>query len=145
MSSQNSESAAPNGRGRPFPKGNPGRRPGSKNRTTLVVEALLKDEENELLRKGIELAKGGNVPMLKLFLERILPKERSVCVDLPPMDRASDAVDALGIIIDAAVTGRIAPSEASALATLVATRARAADVAEHASRFEDIERKLRNL
>jgi len=78
MSSQNVEPPTPNGRGRPFARGNPGRRRGSKNRTTLVAEALLKDEENELLRKGIELAKAGNVPMLKLFLEPMLPKERSV-------------------------------------------------------------------
>jgi hypothetical protein len=137
MSSQNLE------RGRPFRAGNPGRRPGSKNKTTLIADALLKDEEKELLRKGIELAKAGNVPMLKFFLERILPKERSVCVDLPPIDSASDAVDALGALVDAAITGRIAPSEASALATLVATCLRVADVAEHDSRLDDIEMKLK--
>jgi hypothetical protein len=33
------------GRGRPFAKGNAGRKPGAKNRTTLVAEALLRDEE----------------------------------------------------------------------------------------------------
>jgi hypothetical protein len=32
-------------RGRPFARGNGGRKPGSKNRTTLVAEALLKGEE----------------------------------------------------------------------------------------------------
>ena len=40
-------------RGRPFEKGNGGRRPGSRNRTTLVAEALLKGEEVELVRKAI--------------------------------------------------------------------------------------------
>ena len=34
-------------RGRPFEKGNGGRRPGSRNRTTVVAEALLKGEEVE--------------------------------------------------------------------------------------------------
>ena len=61
-------------RGRPFERGNGGRRPGSKNRTTLVDEALLKGEERELVRKAIELAKAGDVPMLKFLLDRILPK-----------------------------------------------------------------------
>ena len=75
-------------RGRPFEKGNGGRRPGSRNRTTLVAEALLKDEEVELVRKAIELAKAGDSPMLKFLLDRILPKDRSVRVDLPAMDRA---------------------------------------------------------
>jgi hypothetical protein len=77
-------------RGRPFQKGNGGRRPGSKNRTTLVAESLLKSEEGELVRKAIELAKAGDVQMLKFFLDRILPKERSVRLDLPTMDHASD-------------------------------------------------------
>ena len=73
-------------RGRPFEKGNSGRRPGSKNKTTVVAEALLKDEESALVRKAIELAKAGDVQMLKFLLDRILPKERSVHVDLPPLD-----------------------------------------------------------
>src|ERR1700737_5374130 len=51
-------------RGRPFEKGNGGRRPGSRNRTTLVAEALLKDEEVELGGKAIDLAKPGEGPLL---------------------------------------------------------------------------------
>jgi hypothetical protein len=58
-------------RGHPFEKGNGGRRPGSRNRTTVVAEALLKGEEVELVRKGVELAKAGDVQMLKFLLDRI--------------------------------------------------------------------------
>jgi hypothetical protein len=133
------------GRGRPFEKGNGGRRPGSKNRTTLVAQALLEGEEVELVRKGIELAKAGDVPMLKFLLDRILPKERTVHVDLPVMERADDAVDALGAIINAVGTGQIAPSEAAAVATLVATYARAINVYELESRLDKIERDLAAL
>ena len=79
----------PRVRGRPFQKGNGGRKPGSKNKTTLVAEALLEGEEAELVRKGIELAKAGDTVMLKFFLERILPKERSVHIDLPAMNSVS--------------------------------------------------------
>jgi hypothetical protein len=71
-------------RGRPFAKGNSGRRPGSKNKTTIIGQALLKEAEEELLRKAIEMAKAGDGPMLKFLLERILPKERYI--ELPPMD-----------------------------------------------------------
>src|ERR1700730_6620159 len=133
------------GRGRPFEKGNGGRRPGSRNRTTLVAEALLKGEEFELVRKAVELAKAGDVPMLKFPLDRILPKERSVRVDLPAMEYAYDAVDALGAIIDAVGTGRIAPSEAAALASLVAVYARTIDTADLESRLETIEKELKDL
>lgn len=129
-------------RGRPFKKGNGGRRPGSKNRTTVVAEALLKGEEEALVRKAIALAKAGDVQMLKFLLDRILPKERSVHVDLPGMERADDAVDALGAIINAVGTGQIAPGEAAALATLVATYARAINVYELESRLDKIERDL---
>jgi hypothetical protein len=142
MSSQNVEPSAPNGRGRPFSKGNPGRKRGSKNKTTLVAEALLRDEETALVRKGIELALGGDGPILKFFLDRILPKERPVVVDLPPMDRAYDAVDALATIIDAVGTGRIAPSEGSALASLVDAYARTINVTDLELRLDNIEKKL---
>ena len=145
MSSQNVEPPAPNGRGRPFHAGNPGRKPGSKNRTTLVAEALLKDEETALVRKAIELAKAGDVQMLKFLLDRILPKERPVVVELPPMDRAYDAVDALATIIDAVGTGRIAPSEGSALASLVDAYARTINVTDLELRLDNIEKKLNEI
>src|ERR1700730_3927724 len=79
------------GRGRPFEKGNGGRRPGSRNRTSLVAEALLKGEEVELVRKGIELAKAGDTQMLKFLLDRILPKDRSVRIEIPEMQRAGNS------------------------------------------------------
>ena len=132
----------PNGRGRPFEKGNGGRRPGSRNRTTLVAEALLKGEEVELVLKAIELAKAGDGPMLKFLLDRILPKDRSVRVDLPAMDRSSDAVDVLAAVIDAVGTGQIAPSEGSAVASLVAAYARTINVADLELRLDVVERKL---
>ena len=86
-------------RGRPFEKGNGGRRPGSKNRTTHVAEALLEGEEVDLVRKAIELAKAGDIQMLKFLLDRILPKERPVHVDLPVMRQPADAIDALALLM----------------------------------------------
>jgi hypothetical protein len=64
-------------RGRPFARGNPGRRPGSRNRRSAVAAALLAGEEADLLRKAIELAKGGDVQMLKFLLNRMLLSEPS--------------------------------------------------------------------
>jgi len=132
-------------RGRPFEKGNGGRRPGSKNRTTLVAEALLKGEEVTLVRKAIERAKAGDTQMLKLLLDRILPKERSVRVDLPAMDGASNAVDALAAIIAAVRTGQIAPSEGEALASLVQIRARLINDVELNLRLDDIEKRQKEV
>jgi hypothetical protein len=134
--------SATSSRGRPFAKGNAGRKPGAKNKTTLVAEALLRDEETELVRKAIELAKAGNVPMLKLFLERILPRERAVRVELPKIESAADAANAFGAIIDAVGVGSITPSEAAALASLLTDFARAKNVAELEERLENVEETL---
>jgi hypothetical protein len=69
-----------------------------------MLEALSQGEKEELVRKGIEIAKAGDVSMLKFFL-RILPRERPVRIDLPKMEFADDAVEALGSIMRAVSGG----------------------------------------
>jgi len=103
------------------------------------------NEETELVRKGIELAKAGDPQMLKFLLDRILPKERSVHVNLPMIEHPSDAIDAVGKIIEAVGTGQIAPSEAAALASLLGTCTRILDAAEFGERLDNIEKDLRAL
>ena len=66
-------------------------------------------------------------------------------IDLPPADGDFDAVDAMGAILVAAVSGQIPPSEASALANIVTGYARTTDVAELRLRLESIENNLRDL
>jgi hypothetical protein len=100
-------------RGRPFAKGNGGRRPGSKNQSTLILAALSDGGKEELMHKGYELAMAGDVSMLKFFLSRMLPRERPVKIDLPRMEFADDAVEALGAITAAVGEGRITPNEAA--------------------------------
>ena len=83
--------------------------------------------------------------MLRFLLDRILPKERPVHVDLPVMNQSADAIDALAVVVEAVGAGRIAPSEAAALAGLVGAYARVMDVAELQERVENIERELKGL
>jgi len=101
-------------RGRPFAKGNGGRKLGSRNRATLLADALLEGEQEELVRKGIELAKAGDPQMLKFFLDRILPKERPVKIDLPPIEHRRDLTAAYAAIVQAVGAGELAPGEGSA-------------------------------
>jgi hypothetical protein len=107
-----------------------------------VAEALVKGEEAELVRKGIELAKAGDTQMLKFFLDRLLPKDRSISIELPPMYRADDAVDALGAIINAVASGQITPAEGAALATLVEAYVRTINVHELEARLDKLERDV---
>jgi hypothetical protein len=135
---QTSQVPAP--RGRPFANGNPGRKPGSKNRTTLVAAALLEGEAEELVRKAIELAKAGDVAMLKFLLERILPRERLIKLDLPRMEFADDAVEALGKVMSDVAGGRMTPSEGAAVAPLINSCARAIDMADLVKRMDSLAR-----
>jgi hypothetical protein len=106
---------------------------------------LLKGEEVELMRKAIELAKAGDGPMLKFLLERILPKERSVRLDLPAIEHAHDSFNDLEAIIDGVCTGQIAPSEAATVANLIMTRARILNETELKLRLDDIEERQKVL
>ncbi len=132
-------------RGRPFAKGNTGRKRRSQNRTTRIAAALLEGEETELVQTAVSLAKAGDVVMLKFLLGRILPKERSVRIDLPPTDGDFDAVDAMATIFNAAVSGQIHPSEAAALASTVTAYTRTIDTTELTGRLEAIEKRLEGL
>jgi len=129
-------------RGRPFKKGNPGRPRGAKNRRSVIAAALLAGEEEALVRIAIERAKAGDVQMLKFALSHILPRERTIKLDLPPMEYADDAVTALGAIAGAICEGRISPSEGAALAAVINTYARAIDLADVVKRLEALERKM---
>jgi hypothetical protein len=132
-------------RGRPFGRGNGGRRPGSKNKNSLILEALSDGDKEELVRKGLELAKAGDVAMLKFFLSRMLPRERLIRVDLPQIEFADDAVEAFGLIVCAVSEGAITPSEGADLATLVNSSARAIDIADLVERIDALEAKVLGL
>jgi hypothetical protein len=130
-------------RGRPFAKGNGGRRPGSKNKNSLILEVLSDCDKEELVRKGLDLAKAGDVSMLKFFLSRLLPRERVITIDLPKMESADDAVEAVGAITAAVCEGKITPGEGAHLAVLVNSYSRAIDMADLVQRLEVLEARVR--
>jgi hypothetical protein len=131
-------------RGRPFAPGNPGRRFGSKNKASLIAASLLADETEELLRIAIDIAKAGDKDMLKFLLGRVLPKERAIRLDLPLMDFASDAVDALAAVTDAVSAGELTPSEGAALGSLIGSCSRTINTLELEVKIESLEAKLKS-
>jgi Family of unknown function (DUF5681) len=69
----------------PGQSGNPnGRPPGSRNKSTLAVEALLDGEAEVLTRKAIELAKAGDLVALRLCLDRVCPPRKDRPVNFRP-------------------------------------------------------------
>jgi hypothetical protein len=112
-------SHGPGVRGRPFAKGNAGRKRGSRTKASLISAAMLDGEQPELLRLAIEIAKRGNVPMLKFLLARWLPRERTIQIDLPRIVSSSDALKALQDILRAVSAGTISPAEGAAVTALL--------------------------
>jgi hypothetical protein len=129
-------------RGRPFPNGNRGRKRGSKNKATLLATSLAGGRGEEILRKAIEMAMGGNVPMMKFLLDRILPKERPIRLELPRLDYPHDSVDAMAEIVNAVSSGLISPREGADVAQLVSAFTRAIDVTETQSEIDLLKSKL---
>lgn len=134
-------------RGRPFPpgrSGNPRGRPeGSRNKTTLALEALLDGQAERLTQRAIDLALAGDTVALRICLDRLLParRERSVALSLPAIKAPADAVQAMGAIVAAVAAGEISPTEADAVAALVEKFVRAIEVSDLAERVAELEAK----
>jgi hypothetical protein len=109
------------GRGRPFPPGNPGRPPGSKNRTTRVVDQLLAGEAEMITRAAIEKAKGGDAGCVKLCLDRLSPRRngRPVDFEVPFITKPQDCVAAIAAITNGVNDGSLTAEEASDLVRLI--------------------------
>jgi hypothetical protein len=121
-----------------------GRPLGSKNRTTILAQALLAGEATALVRKAIELGKAGNEPMLKFLLDRILPRDRLITVPIPFLDHPDEAIDAMAAISGAVANGQITPTEAAALSNVISEWSRAIEVWENSTRIEALEDSLKN-
>jgi hypothetical protein len=128
----------------PGVSGNPSGRPrGSRNKTTLAVEALLEGEAEALTRKAIERALEGDATALRLCLDRLAPprRDRPAPFDMPALKEAADARDAFAAIVAATAEGELTPSEAATLAKLVADFAAVDDATDDARRARERQKR----
>jgi hypothetical protein len=132
-------------RGRPFKpgkSGNPHGRPkGSRNMTTMAVEALLDAEGAALTRKAIEKALEGDMAALRLCLDRVLPprRDRPVAFELPKIKTAADALNASSSVLAACAAGTLSPGEATEIMSLISTHVRTLEVTEIEARLTALE------
>jgi hypothetical protein len=102
----------------PGQSGNPaGRQPGSRNRRTILLEALLDDSGEGLTRKLIELAQEGDVQALRLCVGLLMPARRGrlTNIELPVIDTSEDAVKAANAVFAAVSAGELTAQEGEAL------------------------------
>ena len=131
----------PQVRGRPFQPGNPGRPPGSKNKTTRLIEELFEGEAQKLTRAVINRALAGDVRCLLYSLDRASPQRRGqpINVQLPPIKSAQDLAPAMAAISAAVSNGELTPEEASHLAIFLNSCEKALVVNDFAVRLQNIE------
>lgn len=133
-------------RGKPFQKGqsgNPAGKPaGVRNRSTLFVESLFDGEAEALVRKTIELAKGGDMQALRLCIERIAPprRDRHVAFALPKLETVADAKNANAALVQAVADSELTPAEANDLAKLVETFVKTIEATEFEARLAALEK-----
>ena len=123
--------------------GNPaGKKPGTRNKATVLLEALLDGQAEALTRKAIDMAKLGDPAMMRLCLERVIPvrRDRPVSFKLPELRTSQDAGKAALAILQATGTGELTPCEASELSKTVANYAETVRVCEIEQRLAEMER-----
>jgi hypothetical protein len=130
---------------RPGQSGNPAGRPrGSRNKKTIVLEALLDGESEALMQKMITMAKLGDEVAMRLCVERMMAprRERPVPLTLPRIESDADARRASADVMEAVAEGEITPKEAEHPLHAVAGAAVIMQGSEIAARLQRIEQRL---
>ena len=132
-------------RGRPFQPGNPGRPPGSKNRTTRLLEQLVAGEAEKVTRKFIDLALAGNVRCIQLYLDRLLPRRNGRPVDfsLPAVNNIHDVVTAMGAITTGVNDGSLTAEEAGQLVNFLNGYTKVLETHDLTARLETLESQMK--
>jgi hypothetical protein len=145
--------AAPNAaakkvRGKPFPKGrsaNPaGKRPGTRHRKTLWIEAMSEGDREAIIAKVLKLARAGDRAALRMVVDRIDPprKGRAVRFPLKPIKTTADVVNALASVTAAMARGKLSPAEAVEIASVIELQRSAIERQDLEARLHALERRF---
>jgi hypothetical protein len=129
---------------KPGQSGNPsGRKPGSRNKATLVALALMEGDAEKIVRKVVDAAIEGDMAAARLVLERLVPpaREKPVSLDLPNTETAEGISNAQEAVLQAIANGELLPGEATTLAAIVENRRKALETQELEQRIRALEAK----
>ena len=127
---------------RPGQSGNPrGKAPGTRNKTTLAVEALLEGEAESIARKAVEAALAGDMTAIRLVLDRVCPprKSRPIEIALPEITDAASVDCAQAALLSVAAAGDLHLEDAQLLSGMLEARRRSIETAELEARIEALE------
>jgi len=129
----------------PGQSGNPSGRPrGALNRATVLAQELLSARVEGIAGKLIELAEGGDMRAIRVCMERLMPviKHQPIAVELPPMEKAADSVEAVASIAAAVAAGELTATEAAELAKVIDVYVRALDGKGFDERLTKLENEI---
>jgi hypothetical protein len=116
------------GRFRPGSSGNPaGKKPGTRNRATILKEALRDGEDTTVARIVIDKALAGDAVAARFLLERLEPKPRGrpIHLEIPQGESpAGEVVATFNAALRAMAAGEITPDEALSVARFLEGRTR---------------------
>lgn len=130
---------------KPGQSGNPsGRKLGSRNKATLVAQALIDGQGEQIVSTAVDLALAGDVPMLRTLIERLVPprKDGPVKIDLPPIMDPAGCVKATTAVVEAVANGELTPSEGQAVAGLVEVHRKSLEMQEIELRVQALENRV---
>jgi hypothetical protein len=126
--------------------GNPAGRPrGALNRATVLAQELLAARVESIAGKLIELAEGGDMRAIRVCMERIVPapQHQPIAVELPPIEKPADSVEAAATIAAAVAAGELTAAEAAQLAKVVDVYVHALDSKGFDERLGKLEKEIR--
>jgi len=132
----------------PFQKGQSGdptgRPRGALNRATVLAQTLLSERAESIAGKVIELAERGDMTALRVCMDRLVPviKHQPIAVELPPIEKPADSVDAAASIAAAVAAGELTATEAAELAKVVDVYVRALDSKGFDERLSKLENEI---
>jgi hypothetical protein len=131
----------PGGRFAPGNLGGPGRPKGARHAALVALDAIGAEAAEEVLRRVVEDAKGGDLRAAEVLLRRLWPerKGRAVEVALPEVASAADLVPALAAVVAAMARGELTPEEAQAVCVVLESQRRAIETAELEARVAALE------
>jgi Family of unknown function (DUF5681) len=138
-------------RGRPFGKGrsgNPRGRPkGARNRMSLALDELAYCKAEPIINQIIDKAVAGDQFAQRLFLERVLPRnrDRPVTLEIPELGSASDAAHLMQSVLEAIAAGDLTLSEAEQVRAVVETYLTAREASEFERRLANIEDAIQTM
>jgi hypothetical protein len=127
--------------------GNPMDRPkGSRNKTTLMAEAIINGHAEALVKKVVQLALEGDLTCLRICLERLVPmkKDAPFEIDLPDISTVAN-LPKLFAVLTAKLREGITPSEARTVMDLAQGVLKVLEVAELEQRISALEEKEKSM